>query len=82
MIRKLTQIMILAALALAAVPASALFDQTVVNPRGRAMGETGVSAPDAAFAAYINPGQLGDVTESAVAVSYVQPFRAEQRRQG
>ncbi len=46
MIRKLTFIMILAALGLSAGPASALFDDTVINPRARAMGEASVSVTD------------------------------------
>ncbi len=74
MIRKLTFIAILATLALAAGPASALFDESVVNPRSRAMGETGVSVADYAFAAVTNPGQLGAVTRGEATATYVQPF--------
>ncbi|MCB1183530.1 hypothetical protein KDM41_08850 [bacterium] len=77
MLRKLNILLILAALGLSATPASALFDQTVVNPRGRAMGETGVSVQDDAFAAFINPGQLGGTDHGAAAVTYVQPFGAD-----
>ena len=71
MLRKLNILLILAALGLSATPASALFDQTVVNPRGRAMGETGVSVQDDAFAAFINPGQLGGTDHGAAAVTYL-----------
>ncbi len=74
MIRKLTFIMILAALGLSAGPASALYDQTVINPRSRAMGMTGVSVADNAFAAFTNPGQLGLVGRGEVSTTYVQPF--------
>ncbi len=74
MIRKLTLIMILAALSLTAGPASALFDDTVINPRARAMGEASVSVDDDAFAAFANAGQLGDVAQGEVAATYVQPF--------
>ncbi len=76
MIRKLTFIMILAALGLSAGSASALFDEPVINPRARAMGEASVSVTDQAYAAFINPGQLGSVSRSEVAASYVQPFGA------
>jgi len=74
MIRKLTFITILAALAFAAGPARALFDESVVNPRSRAMGEAGVSVADNAFAAVTNPGQLGLVEQGEIAATYVQPF--------
>ena len=67
MIRKLTLIMILAALSLTAGPASALFDDTVINPRARAMGEASVSVTDGAFAAFANAGQLGRIERGEVA---------------
>jgi hypothetical protein len=69
--------MILLALGLSAAPAMALFDQSVINPRSRAMGETGVAVTDPAFAAFVNPGQLGRVLNGSVAASYVQPFRLD-----
>jgi hypothetical protein len=74
MIRKLTFIMILAALGLSAGPASALFDDTVINPRARAMGEASVSVTDGAYAAFTNAGQLARIDGGSVATSYVQPF--------
>jgi len=77
MIRKLTLITILAALGLSAAPANALFEQTVINPRGRAMGETSIAVTDAAFAAFANPGQLGSLDRTEVAATYVQPFRLD-----
>ncbi|MFT7699855.1 MAG: hypothetical protein ACI8S7_001688 [Candidatus Krumholzibacteriia bacterium] len=76
MIRKLTLIMILAALGLTAETASALFDEPTVNPRSRAMGETSVSVSDPAFAAFVNPGQLASVDMGAVSAAYTQPFGA------
>ena len=77
MIRKLTLILILATLGLSAGPASALFDNTVVSPRYRAMGESSVAVQDAAFAAFVNPAQMGDVDRGKVAATYVQPFRLD-----
>ena len=47
MIRKLTFILILAALGLSAAPASAFFENTMVSPRARAMGESSVAVPTA-----------------------------------
>jgi len=76
MIQKLTFILILAALGLTAGSASALFDEPTVNPRSRAMGETGVSVNDMAYAAFINPGQLAQADRGEVSASYVQPFNA------
>lgn len=77
MIRKLTFIMILVTLGLSAGPASALFEYSVVSPRLRAMGESSVAVPDAASAAFHNPGQLADIDSGAVSASYVQPFRLD-----
>ncbi len=77
MIRKLTLILILATLGLSAGPASALFDNTVVSPRYRAMGESSVAVQDEAFAAFVNPAQMGDIDGGKVAVTYVQPFRLD-----
>ncbi len=74
MIRKLTLILILVALGLSAGSASAFFENTVVSPRLRAMGESSVAVPDAATAAFHNPGQLGSIDRGAVTASYVRPF--------
>jgi hypothetical protein len=59
------------------VPASAFFENTVVNPRARAMGESSVAVQDAAYAAFMNPGQLGHITRGKVATSYVRPFNLD-----
>jgi hypothetical protein len=75
MIRKLAYLLVLAALGLAAVPASAFFDNTMVSPRARAMGESAVAVPDGAYAAFLNPGMLGGLEHGQGAASYVQPFR-------
>jgi hypothetical protein len=77
MIRKLTYLVILATLGFSAVPASAFFDNTVVSPRARSMGEAAVAVQDAAFAAFINPSQLGELDGGKAAVSYVRPFRLD-----
>ncbi|TFH58549.1 MAG: hypothetical protein E4G90_10670 [Gemmatimonadales bacterium] len=74
MIRKLKILLVLAALGLSTGSASAFFENTVTSPRARAMGETSVAVPGAAFAAFLNPGQLAGVGQGAMAASYVQPF--------
>ncbi len=77
MIRKLTYLVILATLGFSAVPASAFFENTVVSPRARGMGESAVAVQDAAYAAFHNPAQLGEIHGGNAAVSYVQPFRLD-----
>jgi len=77
MIRKLTYLVILATLGFSAGPASAFFENTVVSPRARAMGESSVAVDDAAYAAFQNPGQLGGITSGKVAASYVRPFNLD-----
>ena len=66
MIRKLTYLVILATLGFSAVPASAFFENTVVSPRARSMGESSVAVADAAYAAFLNPGQLGSITTAKI----------------
>ena len=77
MIRKLTFILILATLGFSAVPARAFFENTVVSPRARSMGESAVAVQDAAYAAFLNPSHLGDIKSGKVAASYVRPFRLD-----
>ncbi len=77
MIRKLATFTILATLALSAAPATAFFEDTDVNPRSRAMGEASVAVLDGAFAAFQNPGGLGELEGGEVAATYVQPFRLD-----
>ncbi|MEN8006068.1 MAG: hypothetical protein ABFS42_03595 [Candidatus Krumholzibacteriota bacterium] len=77
MIRKLTYLVTLAMLGLSTVPASAFFDNTMVSPRARAMGEASVAVHDGAHAAFLNPGNLGEMNGGEVAASYVQPFRLD-----
>ena len=77
MIRKLIYLMILAVLGFSAVPAGAFFENTVVSPRARAMGEASVAVHDGAFAPFLNPGNLGEINGGEVAVSYVRPFRLD-----
>jgi len=74
MIRKLTIILTLVTLGLSAVPASAFFENTVVSPRARGMGQASVAVQDASYASFQNPGHLGSITEGEVAATYVQPF--------
>ncbi len=77
MIRRLTIFLVIAALGLSAGDAAALFETSQVSPRARAMGETGVAAPDAAWAPFLNPAALGTAVGGEVAVAYQQPFRLD-----
>lgn len=74
--RKLATILMVAALALPGVPALAAFENVMVSPRARAMGEAGVAVPDAAYGGYLNPAGLAENPAGAgsVGISYVQPF--------
>ena len=74
MYRKLSAMLVLAALGFSAVPASAFFEDVAVSPRSRGMGETGVTVPDGPYAAFHNPGQLAENPLGGVAASYVRPF--------
>lgn len=74
MYRKLSVLLVLAALGLFTVPALALFEDVNVSPRARAMGESAVTVPDGAYAAFMNPGQLADNAQGGAAFSYVRPF--------
>lgn len=77
MIRKLTTLLILATLGLSAAPAWAFFEDVDVNPRSRAMGESSVAVLDGAFAAFQNPGGLGELSNGEVSATYMQPFRLD-----
>lgn len=77
MIRKLATLMILAALGLSAGSAWAFFEDTEINPRARAMGESSVAVLDGAYASFQNPGGLGELENGEVAAAYVQPFRLD-----
>lgn len=80
--RKLVTIMMMAALVLGGLPAGAAFENVMVSPRARAMGEAGVAVPDAPFAAYLNPAGLA-MTEAGVgqaSASYLKPFGLEFNR--
>ncbi len=61
-------------LAAGARPAAAAFENVAVSPRARAMGESAVATPEAAFAVAHNPAGLGDATGTALAATYVQPY--------
>jgi hypothetical protein len=61
-------------------PAAAAFENVAVSPRARAMGESAVATPEAAFAVAHNPAALGDATGTALAATYVQPFGLEFAR--
>jgi hypothetical protein len=70
-----TLIPILLAAVLLAMPAQAAFENLMVSPRARAMGDAGVAVPDAAFATYLNPAGLAAVERSgAVGLSYLKPY--------
>ncbi len=75
MSRKLMILIIMAALGLSTSPAAAFFENTVVSPRARAMGESAVAVPGGAYASFYNPGLLGTRTTGEVGASYVQPFQ-------
>ena len=77
MIRSLTIFLVTAALGLSAGVAAAFFETTQVSPRARAMGETGVAAPGAAWAPFLNPAALGAGAGGEAALSYQRPFRLD-----
>ncbi len=74
--RNLATTLIAAALLLAGATAEAAFENVMVSPRARAMGEAGVAVPDAAYGAYLNPAGLAELPSAmgAAGFSYVQPF--------
>ncbi|MBD3220683.1 hypothetical protein GF314_05530 [bacterium] len=75
MMRRYAAILIPVLGVLVASPAEAAFENFTVDPRARAMGETGVSLDEAGYAATVNPAGLGRLAgRGAVAASYVQPF--------
>lgn len=76
MFRKLTILLVLAALGLSAVPAQAYFETTVISPRSRGMGESAVAVPDPQAAAFLNPAQLAGAGSTSLGAAYLRPFRA------
>ena len=74
MFRKLTILLVLVALGLSAVSAQAYFEDTVISPRARAMGESAVAVPDAHSGAFFNPAHLVDVGSPTFGTAYVRPF--------
>jgi len=77
MFRKLTILLVLAALGLSAGSAQAYFENTVISPRARGMGESAVAVPDAQSSAFLNPAHLARVRTAELGASYVQPFRMD-----
>jgi hypothetical protein len=77
MIRSLTIVLMIAALGLSAGDAAAFFETSQPSARARAMGETGVAAPEAAWAAFLNPAALGKASGGEAGVSYHQPFNLD-----
>jgi len=69
-----TALVAVAMLGLSATTVQATFDNVMVSPRTRAMGDAGVAVPTVGFAAYLNPAALGLATHSEVNTSYVQPY--------
>ncbi len=80
--RKLASILMMAALLLGGAPAWAAFENIMVSPRARAMGEAGVAVPDAPFAAFLNPAGLAEMPARTghAGLSYVQPFGLDFNR--
>jgi hypothetical protein len=74
MTRKTICLCCLLVLTLGAGPVLAAFENVAVSPRARAMGESAVATPEAAFAVAHNPAALGDATGTALAATYVRPF--------
>ena len=73
--KRTTAILILLAGILAALPAQAVFENLMVSPRARAMGDAGVAVPDAAFGSYLNPAGLADIPRAGAAgLSYLKPY--------
>jgi len=73
--RKLVAIVILTMGVLGAAPGWAAFENVMVSPRARAMGDAGVAVPDAPFATYLNPaGLAAQEAAGAVGLSYVRPY--------
>jgi len=78
--RKLTLILLLAACGLGALPARAVFENVMVSPRARAMGDASVAYVDAPFAVTHNPAGLADAG-NALGTTYVQPYGLDFARQ-
>jgi hypothetical protein len=74
MTRKTICLCCLLVLALGAGPALAAFENVAVSPRARAMGESAVATPEAAFAVAHNPAALGEAAGTALGATYVRPF--------
>jgi hypothetical protein len=73
--RKIATLLTVAALILGGAPAWAAFENVMVSPRARAMGEAGVAVPDAVYGGYLNPAGLAEVPAGgSFGGSYVQPF--------
>lgn len=68
----------LASLVTLVAPAQAAFENLMISPRARAMGDASVALDDAAYAATLNPAQLARVLGTgAAAASYVQPYNLD-----
>jgi hypothetical protein len=77
--RKLATILMVTVLVLSSAPAWAVFENVMISPRARAMGEAGVAVPDAPFAAYVNPAGLAETPLGTghAGLSYLKPFGLE-----
>jgi len=80
--RRMTVFLILTMLGLGALPAQAFFENVMVNPRARAMGDASVTVLDAPYAAYQNPAGLGLARRGAIATSYLKPYGLSFTDQG
>lgn len=79
--RSTAAILALVSLATLVAPAQAAFENLMVSPRARAMGDAAVALDDASYAATLNPAQLGRLGgPGAVGASYVQPYGLDFHR--
>ena len=77
MFRKPTILFVLVVLGFSAGVAQAYFDDTVISPRSRGMGESGVAVPDGQSSAFLNPAHLVGVEGASLGAAYVRPFRLD-----
>ncbi len=79
--RRLAAILAVLSLATLVAPAQAAFENLMISPRARAMGDASVAEGEATYAATVNPAQLARLgTDGEVGVSYVQPYGLDFHR--
>jgi len=72
--RKWTPLFLVLVFVLSAWPAEAAFENLNVSPRSRAMGDAGVAVADDAYAPYLNPAILAELSRNGIVTSYVRPY--------